>query len=99
MLLKVAPKTEVWKNMTYSHYSIHTTTPILEIRVELGMYPTYIPATIRLTKYLAYLMDSSNPIIQKAVITQKIQIYLVVKRVETPFRFPHNWEHNFLQQH
>ena len=57
--------------MTYSHYSIHSTTPILVFRAELGMYPIYIPATIRLTKYLAYLIESSNPIIQKAVIIQK----------------------------
>ena len=62
---------QVWKNMTYSHYSIHSTTLILGVRAELGMFPTYIPATIRLTKYLAYLIESSNPIIQKAVIIQK----------------------------
>ena len=37
----------------------------------MGMYPTYIPATIRLTKYLAYLLDSPNPIIQKAVLLQR----------------------------
>ena len=62
---------QVWKNMTYSHYSIHSTTPVLGVRAELGMYPTYIPATIRLTKYLAYLLESPNPIIHKAVLIQK----------------------------
>ena len=62
---------QVWKNMTYSHYSIHSTTTILGVGAELGMSPTYIPASIRLTKYLAYLTESSNPIIQKAIITQK----------------------------
>ena len=40
---------QVWKNMAYSHYSLHTTTPVLGVRTEMGMYPTYIPATIRLT--------------------------------------------------
>ena len=62
---------QVWKNMAYSHYSLHTTTQVLGVRTEMGMYPTYIPATIRLTKYLAYLLESPNPIIQKAVLLQK----------------------------
>ena len=63
---------KVWKNMTYSHYSIHSTTPILGVRAEMEMYPTYIPAVIQLTKYMANLVeDNSNPIIQKAVITHK----------------------------
>ena len=57
--------------MAYSHYSLHTTTPVLGVRTEMGMYPTYIPATIRLTKYLAYLLESPNPIIQKAVLLQR----------------------------
>ena len=61
---------QVWKNMT-SHYSIHSTTPVLGVRAELGMYHTYIPATIWLTRYLAYLLESPNPIIQKAVLIQK----------------------------
>ena len=76
---------QVWKNMAYSHYSLHTTTPVLGVRTEMRMYPTYIPATIRLTKYLAYLLDSPNPIIQKAVLTKgygiQIQILLVVQRL------------------
>ena len=71
-----APNTQLsteqtWKNMTYSHYSFHTTTPVLGVRTEMGKYPTYIPATIRLTKYLAYLLDCPNPLIQKAVLTQR----------------------------
>ena len=71
-----APNTQLsteqaWKNMTYSHYSLHTTTPVLGVRTEMGKYPTYIPATIRLTRYLAYLLDCPNPLIQKAVLTQR----------------------------
>ena len=56
---------QVWKNIIYSHYSLHSTTPIMGVRAELGMYPTYIPAIIRLTKYMAYLVkDNSNSIVQ-----------------------------------
>ena len=62
---------QIWKNMAYSHYSLHSTTPVLGVRSEMGQYPTNIPATIRLTKYLAYLLDSPNPIIQKAVLLQR----------------------------
>ena len=63
---------QVWKGMIYTHYSLHSTTPILGVRADLGMFPTYIPAIMRLAKYMAYLVeDNSNTLVQKAVITHK----------------------------
>ena len=34
---------QTWKDMVYAHYSLHTSTPTLATRAELGAYPTYIP--------------------------------------------------------
>ena len=42
-----------------------------ELELRWGCTPTYIPATIQLTKYLAYLLESPNPIIQKAILLRK----------------------------
>ena len=63
---------QVWKVMTHSHYSLHTSTPVLGVRAELGAFPTYIPGILRLTKYMAYITDSyAHPLLAKAVITLK----------------------------
>ena len=59
---------QVWKGMTYSHYSLHTSTPV---RAELGAFPSYIPGIIHPTKYMAYQTTNAHPLLAKAVITQK----------------------------
>ena len=62
----------VWKDMVYAHYSLHTSTPTLAVRAELGAYPTYIPGISRLSNYMSYLCSTeAPPLVSKAPLVQK----------------------------
>ena len=42
------PTDHIWKDLIYSHYSLHTSTPILGVRAELGAFPNYIQGICQL---------------------------------------------------
>ena len=66
------PTDQVWKDLIYAHYSLHSSTPTLAVRAELGVFPTYIPGICRVSNYLAYLCDPTcPPLVAKAIIVQK----------------------------
>ena len=63
---------QIWKDMVYAHYSLHTSTPILATRAEMGAYPTYIPGIPRLSNYMSYLCGpTAPPLISKALLVQQ----------------------------
>ena len=83
---------QVLKQKIYSHYSLHSITPILGVRADLGMFPTYIQAILRLSKYMVYPTGDAS-LVNKAVITQninchKIQVLLVVKFMANTLQIP-----------
>ena len=55
------PTEQVWKDLIYAHYSLHSSTATLAVRAELGAFPTYIPGICRVSNYLAYLCDPTCP--------------------------------------
>ena len=66
------PTEQVWKDLIYALYSLHSSSPILAVRAELGAFPTYIPGICRVSNYLAYLCDPNcPPLVAKAVIVKK----------------------------
>ena len=52
---------QIWKDMVYAHYSLHTSTPILATRAKLGAYRTYIPSISRLSTYMSDLCGPTAP--------------------------------------
>ena len=66
------PTDQVWKDLIYAHYSLHSSTATLAVRAELGAFPTYIRGICRVSNYLAYLCDPTcPPLVAKAVIVKK----------------------------
>ena len=66
------PTDHIWKDLIYSHYSLHTSTPILGVRAELGAFPTYIQGICRVSNYMAYLCHPEcPPLVARAVKAQK----------------------------
>ena len=58
--------------MAYAHYFLHTSTPTLAVRAELGAYPTYIPGIARLANYMSYLCSQdAPPLVSKAILVHK----------------------------
>ena len=55
------PTEQAWKDMVYSHYSLHTSTPTLGVRAELGSFPTFIPGICQLTNYISYICSPTAP--------------------------------------
>ena len=55
------PTDQIYKDMAYAHYFLHTSTPTLAVRAELGAYPMYIPGIARLANYMSYLCSPDVP--------------------------------------
>ena len=66
------PTDQTYKDMAYAHYFLHTSTPTLAVRAELGAYPTYIPGIARLANYMSYLCSQDvPPLVSKAILVHK----------------------------
>ena len=66
------PTDQIYKDMAYAHYFLHTSTPTLAVRAELGAYPTYIPGIARLANYMSYLCSPDvPPLVSKAILVHK----------------------------
>ena len=50
---------QIWKDMVYAHYSLHTSTPILATSAELGAYMSYLCG------------PTAPPLISKALLVQR----------------------------
>ena len=66
------PTDQIYKDMAYAHYFLHTSTPTLAVRAELGANPTYIPGIARLANYMSYLCSPDvPPLVSKAILVHK----------------------------
>ena len=66
------PTEQTWKDIVYSQYSLHTTTPTLGVHAELGSFQTFVPCICQLTNYASYICSpTAPPLIHKAVSAHK----------------------------